>query len=197
VNPVQLKDLLLDWTVANSGAEERNYLGMSAIGRCPRQLYDQMVGARTWNLQGHQLCYLGYLFERDVLARLQAINADLLGGPREFSDFGGRFQGHSDGEWDGDLLEIKSTTAETVREIKETRRVPHDHYWQVQTYMHYGNYRRATVIYVARDRGDVYVASVPRNHRVGERARLKAATILEAVDHRQPPEGECGYCRVS
>jgi hypothetical protein len=191
---LDLKCQLLNWTMANSGAECRTYLGMSSIGECPLRLYNNLVHGRDWSVGQHLMCYLGYLHERDILARLAALNGSQLGPSREFSDFGGRFQGHSDGEWAGDLLEIKSTMAEVLGHIQQRGRIPRRHFWQVQTYMFYGRYACALVVYVARDTGDLYVAQIRRLDHIGEEARLKASAILEAVDHRQPPTCECGRC---
>lgn len=189
------KDLakkLLNYTITNSGAEHRTYLGMSAIGRCQRQLYHDLLHGREWTTQAHFYCYLGYLFERDILARLAAIDPNLLGPGQEFSDFAGRFMGHSDGEWDGDLLEVKSTTEDRL----PNGRIPDQHFWQIQTYMHYGDYARAKIIYIARDTGSFRVRNIDRVHKMGELARIKAATILEAVDLRQPLACECGRCEL-
>lgn len=191
----ELRHELLKWTMANSGLEVRSYLGMSRIGECPRQLYHELVYGHDWNTRSHLMCYQGYLHERDILARLAAMNGSQLAPGREFSDFGGRFQGHSDGEWDGDLLEIKSTITYKLDIIRQTRHIPENHFWQAQTYMHYGDYERALVVYVARDTGDLYVAQLRRLRHIGEQARLKASIILEGVDFRRPPECECGRCQ--
>lgn len=187
----KLGKLLLNHTITHSGAERRTYLGMSQIGHCQRKLYYIMVQGREWTTQAHLYCHLGYLFEESILARLRAIEP-LLGPSREFSDFGGRFAGHSDGEWDGDLLEIKSTTSNLL--IDMNGRIPRNHFWQVQVYMFYGHYKQAQVIYVARDTGQLRVEAIRFHERTAELARLKAASILEAVDLRQPPECECGRC---
>lgn len=191
----ELKNRLFTWTLQHSGAEHRTYLGMSGIGLCSRVLYNQMLQGREWTTRDHLNCYLGYLFERDILARLAALNpGDLLKPGREFSDFGGRFMGHSDGELDGQLLEIKSVLQTKLDYIQSAGRIPNQHYNQVQCYMHYGDYSQATVIYVARDTGEMYVTSIRRSIHVGETLRLKAATILEAVDARIPPDCDCGRC---
>lgn len=219
---IELKRGLLNWTLANSGAEHRDYLGMSAIGQCPLKLYKQMIQGREWSTNDHLYCELGYAYEQRVLLKLAAIDGmevarlplypyaafraalhmmiderkGLLGPGREFSDFGGRFQGHSDGEWDGDLLEIKSVTQGKLESIKASGRLPHENYSQIQCMMHYGNYRRALAVYVARDTGETYVLTVRRNEQIGESLVLKAATILEAVEYKTPPECECDWCEA-
>lgn len=190
-----LRKQLLNWTLTHSGAEFRDYLGMSRIAECPRLLYDELLYGRDWSTAAHLLCYQGYLHERDVLARLQAMNGHQLGPGRQFSDFGGRFRGHSDAEWDGDLLEIKSTVSQDLDRIRENKHLSVRHFWQIQTYMHYGRYARALVVYVARDTGYLYVAQIRYLEHIAERARLKASVILEAIDHKEPPDCECGHCK--
>lgn len=217
---VELGRGLLNWTLANSGAEHRDYLGMSAIGQCPLKLYRQLVRGREWSTRDHLYCELGYAAEQRVLMKMAALDGidisrlplfpyaafratlhqlieerrGCLGPGREWSDFGGKFQGHSDGEWDGDLLEIKSVTREKLEGIRASGRLPSENYQQIQCMMRYGNYRRALAVYVARDTGEQFVLQVRRNDEVGDALRLKAATILEAVEQRTPPECECNWC---
>lgn len=221
-----LFSFLLNHTMQHSGVEVRTYLGMSGIGRCPLFLYRELIQGRDWTTEQKFYCELGYWKEAEILIKLAVIDGldvsklsvfpyakfrqDLdelcrqrkgsnpakpgfLGPSEEFVDFGGRFKGHSDGSWDGDLLEIKSTIAE---KLPLNGMLPDQYYWQVQAYLHYGNYREAKVIYVARDTGEFRVIYVGRNDRIGEMVRQKAAMILEAVDLGQPPICECGRCRV-
>ena len=222
MQPEELGKRLLNYTVANSGAEHRAYLGMSAIGQCRLALYRAMVYGRPWTTQQHLYCERGYAAEQRVLLKLAALDgldittlpvwpypafrtaldaliarretSGLLGPAREYSDMGGRFLGHTDGSWDGDLLEIKSTTGYKLAQING--RIPDQNYWQVQTYLHYGRYRRALVVYLAVDTNQVKVVPVRYNENVAEMACLKAAEVLEAVDHRQPPGCDCGRCEA-
>lgn len=191
-----LKRKLMEWTVEHSGVEERNYLGMSQIGRCRRELYEQMVSGREWSEHAHQMCYIEYLFERDILARLEALGDGLLGPGEELVALEGRFQGHTDGTFDGELLEIKSTVdAKVVEMIENDGRIPWGHYCQVQTYLHFSEREWATVVYVARDSGAIYVAAQRRHKDVGEQMVDKAKEILAAVDAGEAPACECGRCR--
>jgi hypothetical protein len=217
---IELKRMFLNWALANSGAEHRDYLGMSAIGQCPLRLYKQMVQGREWSTKDHLYCERGYAEEQRALMKLAALDGidisrlplypyaafrarlneliaerqGCLGPNREFVDFGGRFQGHSDGSWDGDLLEIKSVTQPKLEAIRADGRLPGENYYQVQCMMHYGGYSRAMMVYVARDTGEMQMMLARRNERAGEAMRLKAATVLEAVEHKTPPECECRWC---
>lgn len=209
---------LLNYTVANSGAEHRSYLGMSAIGHCPLKLYRELVYGRVWNTQQHLYCERGYAAEQRILLKLAGLAGlettrlpgypfaafraaldDLTrqaGGPlgpaETFSDMGGRFVGHTDGSWEGDLLEIKSTSGYKLAQLGE--KVSPNHYWQAQAYMRYGGYRRTLFVYLAVDTNQVKIVPVRFNERLAEAVRLKAATILEAVERREPPDCECGRC---
>ncbi len=213
-----LQTQLVNWTMTHCGVEHREYLGMHSIGRCPLKLYRQLIYGRQWTTEDRLMMEGGYLEEQRILlklasldgidvsqlplfpydafrARLNGLIAQRKGrlGPNEaFSDFGGRFQGHSDGSWDGHLLEIKSVIA--ARLPVRGGRIPNNHYWQIQAYMYYGQYRRAIVIYVARDTRQMRVLNVPYSEKVAELARIKAGEVLEAVERKQPPECMCGYC---
>jgi len=217
MHPMELQNQIHTATMQHSGIEARDYLGMSGIALCPLTLYRQQICGRANELQGHLFCEAGYMEEQRMMCKLAAIDGiDLAGipafpypafraeldrrakahggrlGPAEgFSDFGGRLQGHTDGSWDGELLEIKSTIA---AKMPKGFRVMSSHYWQCQIYMYYGGYRRAQVIYIARDTREIKVIGINFNDRVAESARLKAASVLEAVDRREPPDCECGYC---
>lgn len=215
-----LESKLLNFTLANAGVEHRDYLGMSAIGRCPLSLYREMIQGRQWTTQGRLYCERGYAEEQRILVKLAALDGldvtklplfpfkafrDQLDamlksrpkpgdlGPSEiFSDFGGMFQGHSDGSWEDTLLEIKSTMSAKLP--VNGGQIMHGHFWQAQCYMYYSGYRWATMIYVARDTGEIRVARVRYNERRAEMCRIRAAEVLEALERKRPPECVCGRC---
>ncbi len=199
MNAKEIQDQLMDWTVANSGAETRNYLGMSRISECSLVLYREIVngGQRDWSLEMHLNCYNGYLFEHDMKNRLAAVGLYKPGGEREVvSDFDRRFRGHIDGEvYDGRLLEIKSTVQDNLIHIVQIGRIPRRHFSQVQVYMRHGGYSEAIVVYVARDTGFVHVAEIQQVRAVQDKLDEKAARILAAIDlNLNPPRCECGKC---
>ena len=192
---IDLKRRIVEWTLANAHIEERNYLGMSAIGHCPSSLFrDMLYGRGPASYQLKMFSYLGYLFEDDMKRRLAGIDASLLGAAQAFSEFGGRYQGHTDGEWDGDLFDVKSTTSDKITKTRQSG-VPPSHYWQAQAYMQAGGYDRELIIYVARDDGTVYVHEVQRSQRDGRHVMDKVEHILQAVEANRPPACECGRCR--
>ncbi len=193
-----LTDQLLHHLRANSGLEQhRAYLGMSAISECPLELYRRFLGGQTLNDRAHAFCYLGYLFERDCKARLLAIGQYVAGSERELvAPWDARFQGHTDGETAaGDLLEIKSVSENRLLRIRQDEgRLPNEHFYQVQTYLRYGPYERALVVYVCRETFEHYAVVAPRREAVGLAMEDKARRILAAVDSGRPPQCECGRC---
>jgi len=201
MNANQIGDALMKWTIEHSGLENRGYLGMSRIDECPLVLYREMLnGRRDGSWHAHLMCYAGYLWERDIKARLQAVGLYVPGSECELvADWDARFRGHTDGTIEGRLLEIKSTHAEKLMRIRSERRLPHQHFSQVQCYMHHGGFAEAIVVYVARDTGELWVTSSHAQERVGLSLDEKARGVLAAVDAwgtsgAKAPECTCGRC---
>ncbi len=196
----QVRQALVEFTVAHSGYEDRSYLGMSRIGECPRVLYTDFINVRReWDVAHHLMCYAGYLWERDIKERLRAcwLYADFS--ERQIvAEFDERFRGHIDGEiTDGSLLEIKSVVQAKIEQIRVTQRIPTKHFEQVQCYLRHGHYERALVVYVARDTSEFYVAQVSPVADVAEKLDRKARDVLAAIDAGEAPLCVCGRCGVA
>lgn len=177
-------------------SDPRDYLGMSKIGDCARQLYLDLTNGRM-QPQGLALarCHEGMLHQRDVIERLERSGIPVLERDRELvAPFDERFKGHIDGEVDGDLLEIKSL--ETLDDLAEVRaHGPRERdQAQVQAYMRYGDYHRALIVYKVRSNGALWVVYVNRRDALGKRLERKARDVLEALDRGLPPACTCGYC---
>lgn len=208
MNAADLQRELLDYTLAHCGyGEHRGYLGMSQISKCPRRLFFEVKDGSPSDVASNLRCYKGYQEEKDILARVSLV-VEGLGAKvimtdevRELCASDERFLGHPDGELialDGSwrmLIEIKSTLQEALDKIIEKARIPIPHWWQVQCYLHFGDWERAFVIYEARDTGQIYVYPVRRDRRWGEQCERKARLVLKALDAGKPPECECGWCR--
>ncbi len=209
MNARQLKSELSQALLEKSGLEQRRaYLGMSQIGRCPRQLYWAMVEGRSdteMNEQRHWFCWTGYLHEA---AMLELLGVDVSQqGVEIVADFDRRFRGHVDCVLDSSgIAEIKSVSWRKFQRIREWNRPDHLHMKQVQSYLHHGIpgavWDRAFIIYLARDvpfpewRGfPIWVFGVPYNEALARMLDVKAQRILAAVDAGTPPECECGRCR--
>jgi hypothetical protein len=185
------------WLRKNSGLEEnRGYLGISQAGKCPRATYELLVnGNQAMSDFNHQMCYAGYLFERDALARLiemrLAKEAKIeLVCPKE-----ARIRGHVDGVtfW-GDLLEIKSVTVKKFERVCQSKSALWEHIDQVQLYMKYGGWRTTWVIYICRETFEHKVMRVQYDLERAERLEAKMLGILAAWEKKEPPACVCGYC---
>ncbi len=188
---------VLESSIKDDWDDGRDYLGMSAIGQCPRKLYNDLAkGRRRPKDRGIRYCHEGYLHERDVIERLEAAGVPVLNQQRELvAGFDERFRGHIDGEVDGDLLEIKSVEDyDALDNIRDKGPRSRDRA-QVQMYMRYGGYDRALIVYKVRANGELWVAWLRRNDLAGEELERKAHEVLEAVDAGEVPECECGRCR--
>lgn len=175
---------------------QRNYLGMSGIARCPRRLYDDFLQPSKPTDETYRNCYLGYLWEDEAKNILEGSGIFKPDSERELiAPFDARFIGHTDGETiEGNLLEIKSVTAHALERIKEEGRAKRDHFWQVQTYMRYGDYSQALIAYVSRDPMEFHFISVPCLSAVGALLEEKARRVLKAIDTKQRPACECKRC---
>jgi len=181
----------------NSGLEaHRPYVGMSAMAECELELYRRYLGPRPVTDYQHAMCYLGYLFERDLKTRLADLGYYRPGSERELlAPFDDRFRGHTEGETvEGALLEIKSVTENKLMRIRRDSRLPDSHFYQVQTYLRYGPYDEAVVVYVCRDTLEHHVQVSRRKEVVGEQMELKAQRVLAAIDAGVPPPCVCGKC---
>ncbi len=197
LNARQVKEALVEWTIAHSGYEDRSYLGMSRIGECPRVLFTDFIKVkRDWDPAHHLLCYAGYLWERDIRTRLRESGLYAELSEREIvAEFDERFRGHIDGELqDGSLLEIKSTVQAKIDTIQATNKIPLKNYQQVQVYLRHGGYDRAQVVYVARDTDELLVYEVRPNRGVQDLMDDKARWVLSAIDEGVAPGCTCGRC---
>lgn len=204
MNTTYLQDAIDQHLVQHSGLEaKRDYLGISAIGKCPRQVVREYLHGKTdITLQAHQMCYGGYLFEQDVMKRLIEIGiarVPALEGEQQtevISALDPRLRGHVDGETvDGDLLEIKSLTRNKFEKVKSTHMALSEHFAQVQLYMKYGPWKKCWVIYVCRETLEHHVVKVTYLHTQAIKFEMKAQRLLAHIDSGILPECECRYCK--
>lgn len=198
MDAVVVQDQILKHVMKHSGFEpDRKYIGMSAIAHCARDQYNDYVHGRRVNDQAHLYCYAGYLYENDLRARLTDMGIYKPDSSVELvAPFDERFRGHTDGESaEGELIEIKSINAKGFLLVQEQNRAKPDHYFQVQTYMYFGPWRDALIVYVCRETFEHYVLKIAKSKHVGEQMADKAKYVLAAIDAQQPPQCECGRCR--
>jgi hypothetical protein len=188
---------LKHWLRINSGLEEhRDYLGISHAGKCPRAIYDLLTSGVQISAFAHQMCYVGYLFERDALARMIEMRFAKEARVEVVCPKDGRIRGHVDGLtfWD-DLLEIKSVTVKKFERILQTGNALWEHIDQVQLYMKYGGWRSAWIIYICRETFEHRVVRVQYDQGRAERLEAKLLDVLTAWERKEAPACTCGYCR--
>jgi len=149
---------LLDWSVKNSGFEPgRDYIGLSGIGDCERQIYDRLRNGQRASIDEQLKTRISYELEAALIERLTAMGLYQPG--ETISLHGGLIQGHTDGLIAGrEILEIK--TLEKAQFFPSngipSRRIA----WQVQAYMHFLKRPWTHVVYLARDSGAVFCIGV-------------------------------------
>lgn len=204
MNTKTLKRRLQQELCRQSGWEvRRDYLGMSSIGQCPRQLYHNYIAGRPIDEQSHWFCWTGYLHE-DAIVRLLTNSAETQErGVEVVADFDDRFRGHVDLVLDGDLVEIKSTGWDKFQKLRMGE-PPRHNVEQVQMYLCHGGWDVCHLVYVARDvpprewQGlPFWTFEIRSNQSEIKRLNAKAKRVLLAIDRNVPPVCECGRCRDS
>ena len=191
------QEIMVDLRAASGLEQKRGYIGMSNVGKCPRQAYNDLVNGRQMTDEGHRLCYAGYLFERDALARLVRMEFARPDAVRELvAPFDERVRGHNDGEtfW-GDLLEIKSVSMRRWRLVVDNNRPLFEHADQVQLYMRYGGWKMAWIIYICRETLEHKVVSIGYDEQRAEMLEYKMKAIVRMIDRKTPPKCNCGRCK--
>jgi hypothetical protein len=177
----------------------RSYLSMSKIGHCPFQQYSDFVYGMPASQDSHLGAFLGYSYERmvkDILIGAQVMRT--AAGRELKAEWDERLRGHTDGETvDGDLIEIKSVNRHRFEIIEREGRALHDHFEQVQMYMHFGKYQHCEIVYVCREDLHIMVVHVSYQRQVAEELVSKAKYILDAIDRELPPHCNCGKCKAA
>ena len=198
MDPKQITEQIQSFLNTCSGLEmQRDYVGISQLGQCARKIYFDFVYGIQADDQAHSMAYAGYLFERDVIGRLEKMKIYRHDSLRELiAPWDMRFKGHIDGEttW-GDLLEVKSASVLKFQRIAATQAAPREHYVQVQIYMHYGGYKHAWIVYVCRETLQHVVLRVDYSPNMAVQLEERGKLILATIDRREPPVCECGRCR--
>jgi hypothetical protein len=211
MNAITLKDDLCRALREKSGLEgQRDYLGMSQIGQCPRKLYFDFVGGLpAFSDQQHWYCWTGYLHEAAVVELLAGEQGSRGAGEEEgarqvevVAGFDERFRGHVDRVWGDAVIEIKSVGWDKFLRIREAGVPQYEHRCQVQMYLRHGGWRKAFVVYIARDvphrefeGPPFWVFQVEPDEVLADRMDKKARDILAAIDAGEAPVCVCGYCR--
>lgn len=215
---MQARDLsarLTDWMrnpERDKNYEYRDYVGMSAIGGCPRQSYFRFMDPEPPDDRMNWYAWVGYTFEYAIVDLLKGAGFKFHPDVEQHdlvANFDPRYRGHIDHLLaDKTLIEIKSVYWDKYLRLREQGRPEALHYDQCQAYMRHGKFPRAIIIYTPRDiphrewddshRGNFlsfWTYDIFRNERRMDELDQKAKAILAAIDCREPPECTCRYCR--
>ena len=175
----------------------RDYVGISQIGKCPRQTYKQFFHGISIDFMSHQRAYMGYEQEKNILELLQESHvAARIADNLVVAPFDIRLRGHFDGiTRDGNFIEIKSVSVRKFEKVMQTHRAIYDHFAQVQLYMRYSKIRTTFIIYRCRETYNHHVIEVPYSEREAVKLEEKAKEILKAIDTKSPPVCTCGRCK--
>ena len=184
-----LKDALMNWTVLNSGHQNREYIGLSGIGDCEMLIYDRVRRPEKPSVDEHLKFKVGYEFEALVIERLKALKVYQAGEVISLAD--GLVQGHTDGRIGGDILEIKSVPA--GRFLPVEGKLPHRVFWQVQAYLHYLERQWCQVLYIARDTGAICTVGIRYREEIGQEIEARVARLVAAVLNYERPACSCGH----
>lgn len=197
----------------------RLYLGMSSIGDpCGRKLWYRFRGFTPLALEGRmkRLFELGDLVEEKLIRDLREAGYTVrdrdpeTGRQYAFSDFGGLFRGHSDGEIEGleasrrvHVLECKSANKNKFQSFRKVgvRRTYPVYYAQVQCYMGYSGLERALVVVDCKDSSDLYTERISFNREDFDSIRNRAMNILKANEipdraFDKPTISNCHWCEM-
>jgi hypothetical protein len=188
----ELEQKLIQWSAVNSGYDEhRPYIGLSGIGDCSLVIYRRFFNQTGASTESRLKTRYAYEVEENIKQRLMALG--LYSPGKEISIYDGLVQGHTDGEFNRDLLEIK--TVPLTEHIPRDNEIPRKPYWQSQAYMLYGHYTRSIMIYFARDYGILRVFEISRSSAMGDRISSKVDALVESVRAKVSPPCDCGRCQ--
>lgn len=200
MNSQEIAHSLITYISENSGFEpDRDYLGMSNIGKCPREIYNLYFETIKPTPEMHRNSFRGYMYEREIITGL--INKRLLEnfpGEETFiiAPFDDRFKGHVDGRFvTGELLEIKSVSKRKYEHISNKNRLPYYNYMQIQCYMKYGHFPSCFCVIVCTETTEINVLEIKPNSHVQQEVEAKAKMLLRCIDNRNFPDCTCGKCK--
>lgn len=165
----------------------RNYVSMSHAVEDAETLIRQYKEGYPDTLDIRLKCYKGYQWERDLMERMSQafrtqVSIPLLPSEDkdfELSAFSGLVRGHLDGKFEGYPLECKTVPLDEhlPQEGKVSKRI----YWQLQSYMLYGHWPKALVIYESRETGHLRDWWIRENKAIQSAIYSKHCTVAAAL----------------
>lgn len=192
MNTREMDQLFTTWTAENSGYDEhRNYIGLSTIADCPREIYRRFFSPTPADVRSRLKTRASYEIEENLKNRFRKMGVYREG--REISLYNGLVKGHTDGEIWGRLLDIKTVPLE--EHLPADNNCPAKVFWQLQAYMLYGQWNSSIVLYFARDYGVHKFFYLRFSESFGERIENRLSRIIRAIETKSQPDCECGRCR--
>jgi len=205
MNAQEIQSKLLVGLAQDTKHEHRDYVGMSGIGGCPREMYWRYMDPQPAEQRLLWYSWTGYMHEEAVLKLLGAeqVRRDIV------ASFDDRYRGHTDHELpDGTLVEVKSVGWNKIVRLRGQRKASENNIAQVQAYMKHGGFEKGVIVYVARDiphrefykwKGDwlppFWCVEVFPDTFVQDELDKKAKMVLTMIDRGVPPRCECRWCR--
>ena len=149
---MKISESLLLYTAENSNYQlSRDYVSMSHASLTFEEIINQFRDGFPDSLETRLRCYKGYQLERDLMERLKNVFGNRVTTGIEYSAFDGMVKGHPDFCFDGFPADCKSVLMDDwlPKDGKISRKI----YWQMQSYMMYGNKEKALVIFESRESG--------------------------------------------
>lgn len=185
------------WWEARADDGHRPHLGGSQIGHhCARYLWltFRWAGMPTFDGRMYRLFDRGQREEAVIVAELRGIGAEVSecqpnGQQWGVSQFGGHLGGSLDGvvrnlpggspsNWE--LLEFKTHNAKSFKELadKGVEKAKHQHWCQMQIYMHLTGMTRANYLAVCKDDDQIYHERVHHDAEAGQRLLDRAESVI-------------------
>jgi len=192
MNTREMDRLFIEWTAENSGYDEhRNYIGLSTIADCPREIYRRYFDSTPASVSSRLKTRASYEIEENLKNRFRKMG--VYGEGIEISLYNGLVKGHTDGEIWGRLLDIK--TVPLTEHLPRDNNLPSKVFWQIQAYMFFGGWEDSVVLYFARDFGVHKFFYVRYHESMGKKIETKLTGILRDIEPATPSQCECGRCR--
>lgn len=194
--------------------EHRDYLGMSQIGNCPYQTYNDVVNPQPANHRLNWYNWSGYLHEDGIREALEFSGVSLL--PKDdphhslVAPFDGRYRGHVDfitDDWT--VIDVKTVNTYKYKSMRAGGYIPMYNYAQIQAYLDHGGFEHGVLVYLCRDlpyrlwedtsepwvndsmsNGFVpafWAVDIFPDESYQDLLNRKAELILEAIDNKEPP----------
>lgn len=193
---IEIQNALIDYTVKNSCFDaHRNYIGLSQLHRCNREIWNAFFEGSTADLVAKLKCYKGYQMERDLVRRLQCVLEDEVfpGTLQDIIVYDGLVQGHPDFYLNGKPGDVKSVLFDN-HVPQHYSKIPARVLRQLQAYMYFLPASLGYVIYESRESGIIRVFSIPVNPYMQQQIREQVGLLVEAVRKRELPYCGCKKC---